>query len=49
MQKTKIEIDKQGRYEFFKLNRKGFYNFVKYLTQEEYEKEMKKNAKLGKC
>ena len=46
MQKTKVEIDKQGRYELWKLNRKGFYNFVKYLTQEEYDKEMKKNEKL---
>lgn len=46
MQKTKIEIDKQGRYCLWKYNRKGFYNFVKYLTQEEYEKEMKKNENL---
>lgn len=42
--KTRINIDKQGRYELWKLNRKGFYNFVKYLTQEEYEKEMKNNG-----
>lgn len=34
----KIELDKKGRYEMWKLNRKGYYNFIKYLTEEEYNK-----------
>ena len=35
MKLIKIEIDNKGRIELFKLNRKGFYNFVRYITREE--------------
>ena len=38
MKPYKIEIDKQGRYLLWKLNKKGFYNFVKYLDKEEIKK-----------
>lgn len=35
MKLIKIEMDKKGRIELFKLNRKGFYNFIRYITREE--------------
>ncbi len=38
MKPYKIEIDKQGRYSLWKLNKKGFYNFIKYLEKEEIKK-----------
>jgi hypothetical protein len=38
MKPYKIEIDKQGRYLLWKLNKKGFYNFIKYLDKEEIKK-----------
>ena len=44
----KLSIDRKGRYEMWQLNRKGFYNFIKYLTKEEYEKEKKKIERTEK-
>ena len=35
MKIIKIEVDNKGRIELFKLNRKGFYNFIRYITREE--------------
>lgn len=35
MKKILIYIDCKGRIELQKLNRKGYYNFIKYITKEE--------------
>lgn len=35
MKKILISKDNKGRIELNKLNRKGYYNFIKYITEEE--------------
>lgn len=35
MKKVLISKDNKGRIELNKLNRKGYYNFIKYITEEE--------------
>lgn len=35
MKKFLISKDNKGRIELNKLNRKGYYNFIKYITEEE--------------
>ena len=44
MKMIMIELDNQGRIELFKLNRKGYYNFIRYITLEEIPK-LKKEFK----
>lgn len=35
MKKILISKDNKGRIELNRLNRKGYYNFIKYITEEE--------------
>lgn len=35
MKRILIDIDCKGRIELQKLNRKGYYNFIRYITQDE--------------
>lgn len=38
MKQILIQNDNQGRIELFKLNRKGFYNFIRYIEEIEISK-----------
>ena len=35
MKKILIDMDCKGRIELQKLNRRGYYNFIRYITQDE--------------
>lgn len=35
MKKILIDLDCKGRIELQKLNRKGYYNFIRYITHDE--------------
>ena len=44
MKQIMIQEDNFGRIELFKLNRKGFYNFIRYIQEQEISK-LKKEFK----
>jgi hypothetical protein len=44
MKQIMVQEDNFGRIELFKLNRKGFYNFIRYIQEQEISK-LKKEFK----